>query len=288
MTKYERINRKFEKFFFPRIKRPIQAKINSLITVINSLGVKAGEVWANSQITNPELTKEIERLYGVVGTRHANEVTRGLRKEPKIQKKGFGFNEEWVKFIQEYLRLHLIENITFDVTATTRDYMLRVIQKSISEGWGVDETVRELRGSGFADFQSARIVRTEVNTAANVGVIAAGETYDYEMQKEWIAIHDNRTRGVNPKDHANHIALDGVTIDFNDYFVDPRNGVRLFQPGDPKAIGSSKDKAASIINCRCNMALKPKRDSRGRLIPKRKTTSVIFPNQIRQGRTILI
>ena len=281
MTKYERINRKFEKFFFPRIKRPIQGKINSLITVIDSVGVKAGEVWVNSQMTNPELTKEIERLYGVVGTRHANEVTRGLRKEPKI-KKGFGFNEEWVKFIQDYLREHLIENITFDVTATTRDYMLRVIQRSIAEGWGVDETVRELRGSGFADFQAARIVRTEVNTAANVGVIAAGETYDYEMQKEWISIHDHRTRGVNPKDHANHIALDGVTIDFDDLFIDPRNGDKLRHPGDPKA------SAGSIINCRCNMGLKPKRDQRGRLIPKRKTTSVIFPNQIRQGRVVTI
>jgi len=107
-------------------------------------------------------------------------------------------------------------------------------------------------------------------------------------RKEWISIHDHRTRGVNPKDHANHIALDGVTIDFEDYFVDPRNGVRLFQPGDPKAKGSAKDKAASVINCRCNMALKPKRDSRGRLIPKRKTTSVIYPNQINRGRVITI
>ncbi len=281
MTKYERINRKFEKFFFPRIKKPIQGKINALSAVVNSIGVEAGMSWLNSQLTIEGLTVEVERLYEVTGTRHANEVTRGLRKQPKIQKKGFGFNDEWVRFIQEYLRQHLIEKITFNVNQTLKDFLLRVLQQSISEGWGIDQTVRELRETGFSDFQAARIVRTEVNTAANVGVIAAGETYDYEMQKEWISIHDFRTRG-KPKDHANHISLDGTVIDFEDLFVDPRNGDRLRHPGDPKA------SAASIINCRCNMALKPKRDSRGRLIPKRKTTTVIYPNQIRPGRVVTI
>ena len=102
------------------------------------------------------------------------------------------------------------------------------------------------------------------------------------MQKEWVSVHDHRTRGTNPKDHASHVLLDGTVIDFDDVFIDPRNGDRLRHPGDPKA------SAESIINCRCNLTLKPKRDQRGRLIPKRKTTSVIYPNQIRQGQTILI
>jgi hypothetical protein len=281
MTKYERINRKFETLFFPRIKKPIQDKINSLSAVVDTMGVHAGISYLNQKLTIEGLTLEVQRIYEVVGVRHANDVTRGLKKQPII-KKGFGFNDDWVRFIQLYLQNHLIENITFNVNKTLRDYLLRVLQTSISEGWGIDETVRELRGSGFSDMQAARIVRTEVNTAANVGVIAAGETYDYEMQKKWISVHDFRTRGQNPKDHANHISLDGTTIDFEDVFVDPRNGDRLKHPGDPSA------SAASIINCRCNMALKPKRDSRGRLIPKRKTTSVIYPNQIRRGRIITI
>src|SRR5688572_1731648 len=277
MNEYEKINRRFEKFFFNRVKKAIDFK--EVIAIIESKGINAAITYITNDLSNPELAKEIQRLYSVVGLRHANIITKSLKQQ---ERKGFGFNEEWVRFIQKYLRLHLIEKITFNVNATTRDFLLRVLQESISEGWGVDKTVRELRESGFSDFQAARIVRTEVNTAANVGVIAAGETYDYEMQKEWISINDNRTRGVNPKDHANHIALDGTAIDFDDLFIDPRNGDRLRHPGDPKA------SAGSIINCRCNIGLKPKRDSRGRLIPKRRSTSVIFPNQIRQGRVITI
>jgi len=271
MTEYEKINRRFEKFFFNRVKKTIGFK--EVIAIIERSGIAAAVTYVTNDLANPELAKEIERLYGVVGVRHANRSTRALRIQ---EKKGFGFNEEWVKFIQEYLRLHLIEKITFAVNATTRDFLLRVLQESISEGWGVDKTVRELRESGFSDFQAARIVRTEVNTAANVGVIAAGQTYDYEMLKEWISINDRRTRGNDPKDHANHVALDGITIDFDDLFTDPRNGDKLKHPGDPMA------SAGSIINCRCNLALKPKRDSRGRLIPKRQSTTVIYPNPRRQ------
>jgi len=280
MKKYERINRKFESLFFPRIKKPIQAKIDGLIKVLESNG--SGRAYIETQLINPELANEVRRIYQVVGVRHANEMTRGLRREPKVEKKGFGFSEEWVKFIQEYLGVHFLERITFSVTSTLRDHLLLIMNRSIAEGWGVDKTVRALRNDTFSDFQAARIVRTEVNTAANVGVIASGSTYDYEMQKEWVSVHDNRTRGVDPKDHANHVALDKTTIDFDDVFIDSRNGDRLRHPGDPLA------SAGSIINCRCNLTLKPKRDSTGRLIPKRKTTSVIYPNQIRRGQTILI
>ena len=271
MTEYEKINRRFEKFFFNRVKKTIDFK--EVIAIIERSGIAAAVTYVTNDLANPELAKEIERLYSVVGLRHANIITRSLKQQ---ERKGFGFNEEWVKFIQEYLRLHLIEKITFAVNATTRDFLLRVLQESISEGWGVDKTVRNLRESGFSDFQAARIVRTEVNTAANVGVIAAGETYEYEMLKEWISINDRRTRGNDPNDHANHVSLDGITIDFDDLFTDPRNGDKLKHPGDPMA------SAGSIINCRCNLALKPKRDSRGRLIPKRQSTTVIYPNPRRQ------
>ena len=73
---------------------------------------------------------------------------------------------------------------------------------------------------------------------------------------------------------------DGVTIDFDDLFTDPRNGDKLRHPGDPKA------SAGSVINCRCNMALKPKRDERGRLIPKSRIS--VIRNFNRPQRTVLI
>ncbi|RDJ93569.1 hypothetical protein B4Q13_21035, partial [Lacticaseibacillus rhamnosus] len=103
-----------------------------------------------------------------------------------------------------------------------------------------------------------------------------------EQMKEWISAHDRRVRGVDPKDHASHIGLDGIRINAGDLFEDPRNGDLLDHPGDPKA------SAASTINCRCSVAYTAKRDDNGNLIPKRQTTTVIFPRQIINRPTITI
>jgi hypothetical protein len=110
--------------------------------------------------------------------------------------------------------------------------------------------------------QAARIVRTETTRAANAGVLAAGDTSDFEQTKEWIATEDNRTRGVKPSQHASHIGLNGVIIDYEDLFTDPRNGDQLRAPGDPLA------SAESTINCRCVTAVMAKIGANGRLIPK--------------------
>ena len=111
-------------------------------------------------------------------------------------------------------------------------------------------------------------MRTEVNSATNVAAVAAAEKFEYKTMKEWISGHDNRVRGRNPEDHANHWGLDGVIINYEDYFIDPRNKVQLFQPGDPKARGLSRDVAATTINCRCTIALSGKRGKDGKLIKK--------------------
>ncbi len=285
------LNKKYETLFFPKVHKTIQKKFDETISIVENLGVNAAIAALTNDLTNPELTATIQQLYSTVGVRYANKTTRELKQQQRKSvlldlelKEGgaFGFNSQWVEWILNYLRTHLIQNITFNVNRTTREFLLSVLNKSITEGLGVDETVRLLEGSQFSEMQAARIVRTEVNAASNAGTLAAGETYEYQMQKKWIAVHDNRTRGVNPKDHASHIGLDGTIIDFEDVFIDPRNGDRLRSPGDPRA------SAESTINCRCQMSLKPKRDSRGRLIPKRRSTSVIYPNQIRQGRVVTI
>lgn len=268
MTKYERVNRQFEKLFFSRVNKAIRKKIDAVISLIKSNGIEAAINSLDHKLTNPDLAKEIERLYTTVGLKHATRVYKDLKRQKGI------FDSTWVRFILDYLRAHFIQKITFNVDRTTKEYLLRVLRKSLEEGWGVNKTVDNLNESGFSEMQAARIVRTEINTASNAGVLATGDTYEYQMQKEWVAHKDSRTRGTDPEDHASHVALNGTVIDFEDEFVDPRNGDHLTAPGDPDA------SAASIINCRCNLVLKPKRDARGRLIPK--NTAVIIPITRRQ------
>lgn len=293
IQQFERINRRFELLFMPKVKRALHYKTKAVISRLKSGGFTEAINYLTTDVSNPRLAEVIKELYTRVGRRWAQieysmllPETRGQKFTlSEMQQKGFGFNYAWTKFIIDYLERFLLEKITFAVASTTRDALLRTLAVATTMGWSVDQTIDRLTDWPYERFQAARIVRTETNRAANVGSTAQAETSKYEQQKEWQSADDNRVRG-NPvngqKDHADHWALDGTKIDADDVFHDIRNGDRLMFPGDPKA------SAASTINCRCHASYTFKRDKDGNLIPKRRSTSVIFPGQQRRPQTLTI
>lgn len=280
------INRRYENKYFSPVKAALLP--DGLMTAIANAGAVAGRAVIHGVIHNTKLANVIRRMYADVGLRHAqinySRMLGEIRKSHQIEyeTKGFGNNPTWLRFILDYLNRFLIEQITFDVATTTRDKLLEVMSEAIKEGWSIDETVNRLQSLPFIESQAARIVRTEINRAANVGAKAHSATFAYQQLKEWISANDDRVRGTDPKDHASHVALDGERINEDDVFQDPRNGDLLEFPGDPRA------SAESTINCRCSIAYVAKRDDNGRLIPKRQTTTVIFPRQNIQRQTVLV
>ena len=293
------INRRFEKKYQPKVERALMP--DGLIQVVKAHGLHAGVNHLRGVIHNEDLMITIRSLYVDVGVKHAQMNYSRMRDELRLKKsfsldtdtkeafskasfqtKGFGFNPTWTRFVLDYLQRFLIQQITFEVSTTTRDQMLKVLNQAITEGWGIDQTVKALEDLPFTKMQAARIVRTEVNRAANVGAAAQAKTFPYQQWKEWISAEDSRVRGTDPKDHASHVALDGIRINEDDVFKDPRNGDLLEFPCDIHA------SAESTVNCRCSHAYTAKRDANGRLIPKRQTTTVIFPNQNRNRLTVTI
>lgn len=283
----EKINRRLEDKFLPSVRKAIKWRVDTVVNALNEGGTQAALQVLTLATGNARLGSAIDSLYQQVAIRHARRVNNLLRNEPmqlKYITGRLGYNEEWISFVNAYLQENIFQKVVIDIDATTREALLKAVQKGIEEGMGVDEITALVVGKNIERWQAARIVRTEVTRAANVGVMAAGETFEYEQSKEWIAVMDMRTRGTEPKDHANHRALDGSVIDSGDTWVDPRNGDILRFPGDPNA------SAASVINCRCTAALTAKRDSNGRLIPKKKKSliSVIQPGEIRRPQVITI
>lgn len=279
--------------FMPKVQRAIHSQVKSVISHLRDGGYASAKHYLSTHVGNAELAKVIKELYTTVGRRWA-QITysrllpeqRGQKNRPMVlQTKGFGFNYEWTNFILNYLKQFLLDKITFRVAETTRNALMTVLASATTAGWSIDQTIDRLEDWPYERYQAARIVRTETNRAANVGSTAQAETSKYEQQKEWMSADDNRVRG-NPvngkKDHADHWSLDGNKIDADDVFHDLRNGDQLMFPGDPKA------SAASTINCRCHASYTFKRDAEGNLIPKRQTTSVIFPGQNRRPQTVTI
>jgi len=285
------LQRKYESKYFPKVKAVIKSEIDRVKSAVQAHGIHAGMNYLHGQFHSKGLPGVIEGLYKDVGLKFAQRqwsmLQSELRSAPKsvevvMQLKGFGFNPTWTAFIKDFLQRFLLDKITFDVATTTRDMLINILQDAIDRGLGVDQIVKELDDLPLSETQAARIVRTEITRAANVGAMAAGDTFAYEQNKEWISAHDMRVRGYDPKDHASHVSLDGNKIDVEDVFIDPRNGDQLRFPGDPLA------SAASTINCRCAIALTAKRNASGRLIPKRQTTAVIFPNQRRTRQIVTV
>ena len=277
----EQINKKLENLWFGRIRRVVQLKANVVISRLRSGGTSGAVSYLSQDISNSALAAQVSALYKQTGLIHAKRINDELRKE-KLQEKRIGFNSTWIKFVNDYLENFLFEKITFDINNTTRDALMRAIQRGISEGLGVDDIIRILKDWPYARFQAARIVRTEINRAANVGAMAGSSTFKFEQQKEWISAMDSRVRGTDPKDHANHRELDGNIVNDNALFTDVRNGDKLQFPGDPNA------SAASTINCRCSVALTAKRDESGRLIPKRGISVIMPADNINNRRIITI
>ena len=85
------------------------------------------------------------------------------------------------------------------------------------------------------------------------------------MEKEWISAEDARTRGFENTQGFDHYHMNGVKVGEKEKFVLNSNkyGQDLLEfPGDPKG------KAGNLVNCRCTIALVPKRDDDGNLIRK--------------------
>jgi hypothetical protein len=252
-----------------------------LISLVKNVGVHQAKESLNNTLIINGITPVIKSLYAEVGLRYAKMYYSELIKEPEVKAlPGLGFSQTWVNNITEILLRFLTDKILFKTSETTKNLLINILNKGINEGWSVDKMVSELEDFPGLKYQAERIVRTEVNRAASMGITEAGKSFKYEQMKEWISIRDTRTRGAHSEDHANHLSMNGQRVDFDSVFIDPRNGDHLVQPGDPSAKGES------TINCRCTMGLIAKRDERGRLIPKRNIT--VIRNFNRPQRTITI
>lgn len=279
IAQYTRINRRFELLYLPKVRKALHVKAQAVIDNLKSGGYNYAISKLSTDLGNDKLAEVIKDIYVNVGLRHARLTHRRIRNDIE---KGFGFNQIWTDFILSYLNRFLLEKITFEVAKTTRDALMKVLTVGTVSGLGIDGMIDQLKNWPFERYQAARIIRTEVNRASNVGATAQESTSEYEQQKEWLSVQDFRTRGHKKDDHANHVALNGTKIDSGDEFTDPRNGDRLQFPGDPKA------SAASTINCRCQAVYVNKRDANGEFIPKRQTTAVIYPGQRNTGPMITI
>lgn len=266
---HSRAMKRMEAPFIKPVALAIKSHIDKVVKVLESHGIDAAKHANERIIANEELYKPITELYKVFGFYMARRTTREINRSAKAteQKAGFGLDEGFLKRIISYLNQFIFSRVILPITQTTKDLILEKLIEGEKQGWGVSKIVSELGNVDMTVSRAYTIVRTESQKAMQYGQETASRESRWQTEKEWISAHDARTR-------TSHRIVDGMKVDEGTRFPVPiikkgiHQGVDLMMgPGDPHA------SAGNIINCRCTLVTKAKRDERGRLILKPKSQS---------------
>jgi hypothetical protein len=269
---YAQRTKKLEDTFTPKLIRVIKSFRKQFIQDLQTHGEQYAKSQLHSVIWSDELTPLIQSIYktaGLLGARILSSEQKAFVKQG-AKAGGFGRNERWIRQVIDFLKTHML-NFVQNITSTMRDDILNVLQKSVDNGWGIAETVKQLMRADLVEARATVIARTEINRAANTGHSIAAKELPYEVDKKWIAAHDHRTR-------ESHRIIDAHQVGENDFFNVPvfKGKIQIgteemLYPGDPNA------SAGNTINCRCRVIYIPKRDAQGKLILRQPNQATIIP-----------
>ena len=191
------------------------------------------------------LPNMFERLYLRVGRPIAQ-----LTSE-QVAKKSYGAwevksrNPVWDEALKQYVQNNTGSKIA-TITSTMKEFVFTTIKtatESVGQGLGIEQATQALLKNVLTDWAGAkewmarRIVLTESLSAMSVASDVSARSLDIPLTKTWV------TAGINTRE--SHAAMDGVTVDLNDFFYP--EGEQMSYPRD----GSFGASAGNIINCSC-------------------------------------
>lgn len=193
------------------------------------------------------IEKAFITIYTTVGPVFASDSFQGLKSKPlglefKRRRRFVPSNvteSVWVEFMKNFALTKAAERIK-GITETTRDKIRSVLDKGISEGLGIDKIAKFLKTEWIeiTTWRARLIARTEIISASNAGSFIGAQSTGLNLEKEWIATRDKRTR-------PDHLAADGQRVKMNEKFI--VGGSELNYPGDPE--GPREE----VIMCRCTI-----------------------------------
>lgn len=215
-------------------------------------------------ISDKGLKQTIKSLHLAMGNKMAMIAYKDVKKGSKafyttIETKSTQ-TDLWSYTILQYLNTKGLDQLSANITDTTKEQIRRFLIQAQEQGLTMNETIALLRTSGITDYRASLIARTETARAANVGSMVGAMSTGLVTVKEWIATKDNRTRRF-PRDNADHLDMDGVKVPIDAKFQVNGKGFIDFMlhPGDSTA------HAANVCNCRCTLGYEAVRGNDGKL-----------------------
>lgn len=245
-----------EEAFVPRFERAIGKQFDAAATSLKTHGAEYVKSHINTLVTGQPIHDATKKLYTYSGLSEASHVYGKIR-DQHFKFRGFGFNEQWIAIINQYLGNVELLNTVQGITETSKERILKVIADGIGAGDSVDDIVAKLQSDEYTNARARLIVRTESVGATNLGGMIGAMSTGIIYQKEWMSALDHRVRGLKPSAEFSHIELNGTIVDMDKPY---NNGEFIRYPGDKRA------SPGNICNCRCTQSFIPKRDSSGRIM----------------------
>jgi uncharacterized protein with gpF-like domain len=151
-----------------------------------------------------------------------------------------------------WINLEPIRKRITRVTETTRERIVRQVAAGQDEGLGVEAIAKAInkRVPSISRARGALISRTETHNAANYAMHETAKSTGLELEKEWVATEDARTRRFADDAEYNHLAMHGQKRAMDEPFSMPWIGgpdLLIMYPGEAGKPG------AATINCRCSV-----------------------------------
>jgi hypothetical protein len=245
------------KQYSPKFKKELQNQVNTYCRTLDY-----------NKISDKALKKTIYKLHLAMGTKMALISESAVKKSVKGVYVPMEFKSQKTDAFQ-YAIIQVLQNdgldqLATDITNTTKEQIRRFLVESAQKNYTLPETIALLRTSGITDYRAELIARTETGRAANIGSMVGATSTGLVTIKEWIATRDNRTRR-EPRDHTDHLDMDGVKLPMEKQFQVPNNQVGLgYELMDHPC--DSKASAANVCNCRCTLGYEAVRGANGKLL----------------------
>lgn len=245
------------KQYSPKFKKELQNQVNTYCRTQDY-----------SKISDKALKKTIYKLHLAMGTKMALISESAVKRSVKGVYVPMEFKSQKTDAFQ-YAIIQVLQNdgldkLAADITDTTKEQIRRFLIESAQKNYTLPETIALLRTSGITDYRAELIARTETGRAANIGSMVGATSTGLVTIKEWIAARDNRTRR-EPRDHTDHLIMDGTKLPMEKQFQVPNNQVGLgYELMDHPC--DSKASAANVCNCRCTLGYEAVRGANGKLL----------------------
>lgn len=253
MINWERLQYMYERKAYRVVQKHIKKILGEI--PLNNISLSNYQILVYSNITEDKIKEMFVDIYTTVGY----DYNKRIKKEIERTTKNVLFSDSFLQDILVFLSGEGGAKIV-SVRGTLIEDIIKAIEDKLKNDTSLinlQNAIYEIvqRSQQFYKWQALRIARTETTFASAFAAMRAASQSNFEMTKEWIAAKDDRTR----KDHR---LENGQVVDFKDPFI-MNDGSQLQYPGDPKGT------ASQVINCRCTIAFKAKKDKDGNIIFKK-------------------